>query len=78
MAFTSSLACSVMSAQINYQPCSRKQVESLMHRAWIVLLRAISSHQQSSAYLTKGNPQLDKPLGQTGQTLMACTVAEGF
>ena len=39
------------------------------------MFRATSSHQQSSAYLTKGILQLDKPFGQTGQTLMACTVA---
>ena len=45
---------------------------------WTALFRAFSSHQQPSAYLTKGIPQLDKPLGQTGQTLKAYTVAEGF
>ena len=33
------------------------------------MFRAFSSHQQPSAYLTKGIPQLDKPLGQTGQNL---------
>ena len=45
---------------------------------WTALFRAFNSHQQPSAYLTKGIPQLDKPLGQTGQTLRAYTVAEGF
>ena len=37
-------------------------------QSWTPLFRAISSHQQPSAYLTKGIPQLDKPHGQTGQT----------
>ena len=46
-------------------------------QSWTALFRALSSHQQPSAYLnqrTKGI--LQPPLGQTGQTLMACTVAE--
>ena len=47
-------------------------------RSWTALFRAFSSHWQLSASLIKGIPQLDKTLGQTGQTLMACTVAEAF
>ena len=40
-------------------------------QSWTALFRAFSAHQQPSAYLTKDTPQLDKPLGQTGQTLRA-------
>ena len=47
-------------------------------QSWTSLFRAFSSHQQPSAYLIKGIPQLDKTLGQTGQTLRACTEAEVY
>ena len=47
-------------------------------QSWTALFRAFSSHRQLSASLIKGIPQLDKTLGRTGQTLMTCTVAEGF
>ena len=49
-----------------------------MAQSWTAPFRALSSHQQPSAYLIKGIPQLDKPPGQPGQTLTASTVAEGF
>ena len=45
---------------------------------WRALFQAFSSHRQPSASLNKGIQQLDKLLGQTGKTIMACTVAEGF
>ena len=32
----------------------------------------------STAALSEGIPQLDKTFGRTGQTLMACTAAEGM
>ena len=50
-------------------------------QSWTALFRALSfinSFHSLSTYLTKGISQLDKPLGQTGQTLRACTVAEAF
>ena len=46
--------------------------------SWTALFTAFRCHQQPSAYLTIGILQLDKHLRQTGQTLMACTVAEAF
>ena len=58
------------------------QLKKLMHRAgqrcFELLDYAFSSHQQPSAYLTKGIPQLDKLFGQIRQTLRACTVAEAL
>ena len=47
-------------------------------QSWTALFRAFSSHRHPSASLIKGIPQLDKTLGRTGQTLVACTVAEAF
>ena len=46
-------------------------------QSWTALFRAFSSHQQPSAYLTKGIPQLDKTLGHTGQTLRARSLLRG-
>ena len=60
-----------------YPKCYRYR-NSTDVQSWTALFRAFSSHQQPSAYLTKGITQLNKPLGRTGQTLMACTVTEAF
>ena len=43
-------------------------------QSWTALFRDFRSHQQPSVYL---NHRYSRPsLGQIGQTLMACTVAE--
>ena len=47
-------------------------------QSWIALFRAFSSHQQPSASLNKGIPRVEKSLGPTGQTLLACTVTEAI
>ena len=63
------------------QPPTLQPQSSSSHidaQSWTALFRAFSSHRQPSASLIKGIPQLDKPLGRIGQTLMACTVAEAL
>ena len=67
-----------LGGQINHQPCSRKAARVMNAQSWTALFRAFSSYRQPSASLNKGVPQLDKPLGRTGHTLMACTVAEAI
>ena len=47
-------------------------------QSWTALFRTFSFRQQPSASLTKGISLVNKPLGQTGQTLIACTAAEAF
>ena len=57
-----------LGVQINHQPCSCKAARVIRCTSWTALFRAFSSHRQPSASLLKGIPQLNKTLGQTGQT----------
>ena len=63
--------------QVTARVCTKEHRNSTnTAQSWTALFRAFISHQQRSAYLTKGIPHLDKPFGQTGQTLMVSTVVE--
>ena len=53
-------------------------IQNVDAQSWTALFRAFCSHQQPSAYLTNSIPQMDKPLGLSGQIFRACTVAEAF
>ena len=52
------------------------EARDIYSQSWTALFRAFSSHQQFSAY---SKQSIFQPrLRQTGQTLMACTVAGGY